>query len=82
MSYITLVFGELVPKRIALKKSEKSSFNPLELFILFLIIAKPFIKILSFSALVVLKLTKNDEEGIEEKVSEEEIRAMLSEGEE
>ncbi|WP_317310842.1 hemolysin family protein [Clostridium thermobutyricum] len=82
LSYITLVFGELVPKRIALKKSEKKALSSARIIYFVSIIAKPFIKILSFSALVVLKLTKNDEEGIEEKVSEEEIRAMLSEGEE
>lgn len=82
LSYITLVFGELVPKRIALKKSEKKALSSARIIYFVSVIAKPFIKILSFSALVVLKLTKNDEEGIEEKVSEEEIRAMLSEGEE
>ena len=82
LSYITLVFGELVPNRIALKKSEKKALSSARIIYFVSIIAKPFIKILSFSALVVLKLTKNDEEGIEEKVSEEEIRAMLSEGEE
>lgn len=82
LSYITLVFGELVPKRIALKKSEKKALSSARIIYFVSVIAKPFIKILSFSALVILKLTKNDEEGIEEKVSEEEIRAMLSEGEE
>ncbi|MGL4850538.1 MAG: hemolysin family protein [Clostridium sp.] len=82
LSYITLVFGELVPKRIALKKSEKTAMATVNVIYFVSIIAKPFIKILSLSTTLVLMITGNNQNGIEEKVSEEEIRAMLSEGEE
>ncbi|WP_297629668.1 hemolysin family protein [uncultured Clostridium sp.] len=82
LSYITLVFGELVPKRIALKKAEKTAMATVRVIYIVSVIAKPFIKILSFSTAFVLKITGNNQTGIEDRVSEEEIRAMLSEGEE
>lgn len=82
LSYITLVFGELVPKRIALKKSEKTAMATVTVIYFVSIIAKPFIKILSVSTALILIITGNNQTGIEDRVSEEEIRAMLSEGEE
>lgn len=78
LSYFTLVFGELVPKRIALKKAEKIALFSVKPIYVISKIAKPFIKFLSLSTSLVLKITKNNDEDIEEKVSEEEIRALIS----
>lgn len=78
LSYFTLVFGELVPKRIALKKAEKIALFSVKPIYVVSKIAKPFIKFLSISTSFVLKITKNNDEDIEEKVSEEEIRALIS----
>lgn len=78
LSYFTLVFGELVPKRIALKKAEKIALFSVKPIYVVSKIAKPFIKFLSLSTSFVLKITKNNDEDIEEKVSEEEIRALIS----
>ncbi|MBC5995235.1 HlyC/CorC family transporter [Romboutsia ilealis] len=78
LSYFTLVFGELVPKRIALKKAEKIALSSVKIIYYISILAKPFIKILSFSTSLILKITKNDSEDIEEKVSEEEIRTLIA----
>lgn len=78
LSYFTLVFGELVPKRIALKKAEKIALFSVKPIYVVSKIAKPFIKFLSVSTSFVLKITKNNDEDIEEKVSEEEIRALIS----
>lgn len=77
LSYITLVFGELVPKRIALKKAESIALSSVKFIYFISIIAKPFIKVLTISTGIVLKLTGNNTLDIEEKVSEEEIRYMV-----
>lgn len=77
LSYFTLVFGELVPKRIALKKSESIALHSVKPIYFISIIAKPFIKILSLSTGLVLKLTGNNDPDIEDTVSEEEIKALI-----
>ncbi|MEG1704100.1 MAG: hemolysin family protein [Niameybacter sp.] len=81
LSYFTLVFGELVPKRIALKKSEGIALFSVKIIYFVATIAKPFIKVLSLSTSIVLKLTGNSQENIEEKISEEEIRALICQSE-
>ena len=81
LSYFTLVFGELVPKRMALQKKEKTALSSVKVIYFTSIIAKPFIKILSVSTALSLKLIGVNESGIEEKVSKEEIQALISEGE-
>ncbi|WP_195947317.1 hemolysin family protein [Paraclostridium bifermentans] len=82
LSYFTLVFGELVPKRIALKKAEKISLFSVKSIYIISKIAKPFIKLLSFSTSLVLKITRNNDMYIEERVSEEEIRTLISQSQE
>ncbi|MGL4572388.1 MAG: hemolysin family protein [Clostridium sp.] len=81
LSYFTLVFGELVPKRIALQRKEKTALGTAKVIYLTSIIAKPFIKILSLSTTLILKIVGFNGEGIEEKVSKEEIQALILEGE-
>ena len=76
LSYFTLVFGELVPKRIALQKAEKIALFSIKPVYIISILTKPFIKLLSFSTFVVLKLTGNNED-VEEKVTEEEIMSLI-----
>ena len=82
LSYFTLVFGELVPKRIALKKAEKIALFSVKPVYVISNITKPFIKLLSFSTFVVLKITGNSDDDIEEKVSEEEVRSLISQSQE
>ncbi|OXX83954.1 hemolysin [Paraclostridium benzoelyticum] len=82
LSYFTLVFGELVPKRIALKKAEKISLFSVKPIYIISKIAKPFIKLLSFSTSLVLKIIRNNDMDIEERVSEEEIRTLISQSQE
>lgn len=82
LSYFTLVFGELVPKRIALKKAESIALFSVKPVYLISIIAKPFIKILSMSTSLVLKLTKNNDVDIEEKISEEELKSLIIQSQE
>lgn len=78
ISYISLVFGELVPKRIALQNAEGVSFK-LSGFISFIsVLLGPFAAFLSFSTKIVLKLMGKYSENIEEQISEEELKSYIS----
>ena len=77
LSYITLVFGELVPKRIALGNSEKVALSSAKLISYASKIFNPFVKLLSLSTVGVLKLTGNYSEEVEEKISEEELKSYI-----
>lgn len=81
LSYFTLVFGELVPKRIAMKYSEKLAFMSVGIIRAISIITLPFVKFLTFSTNVVSKIFGVTGEE-EENVSEEEIKMMVDVGEE
>ncbi len=77
LSYITLVFGELVPKRLALTNKEKLALavaRPIEMISA---LAKPFVRLLSVSTSLVLKLLGSKEEADEERISREEILRLL-----
>lgn len=82
LSYFTLVFGELVPKRVALQKSEGISLAIVKPVHVFSKIASPFVKFLSISTSIVLKLLGMHNEDLEERVSEEEIRSLIETGQE
>lgn len=82
LSYITLVFGELVPKRIALENAEKIALSSVKPIYFVSVITRPFIKILSLSTSIILKLLGYKDENTEEEVSEEEIRSLISQSEE
>ena len=82
LSYFTLVFGELVPKRIALKKSEKIAMISLRPVMIISKITAPFIKILSLSTSFLLKLLGLDSEELDERVTKEEIKSFIEAGEE
>lgn len=81
LSYFTLVLGELVPKRIAMKYYEKIAFGTVRVIRTIAIVASPFVKFLTFSTNVVSKLFGVSEIE-EETVTEEEIRMMVDVGEE
>ena len=81
LSYFTLVFGELVPKRIAMKYYEKISFASIGVIKAISLITVPFVKFLTFSTNMVSKLFGVTGEE-EENITEEEIRMMIDVGEE
>ncbi len=81
LSYFTLIFGELVPKRLAMKHYEKISFATIGIIRGISIVTAPFVKFLTASTNIVSKLfgVSGDEE---ETVTEEQIRMMIDVGEE
>ena len=81
LSYFTLIFGELVPKRIAMKYCEKVAFASIGVISAISILTSPFVKFLTFSTNIVSKIFGvSDAE--EETVTEEEIRMMVDVGKE
>lgn len=82
LSYFTLVLGELVPKRIAMKRSESIARTVSGLMIGMTTVLRPVIWLLTVSTNGVLRLCGIDPEDNAEEVSEEEIIMMLDEGEE
>lgn len=81
LSFFTLIFGELVPKRIAMKFSEKVAFFGVDIIRFIAIITSPLVKFLTWSTNIVSKLFGIGENE-EEIITEEEIRMMVDEGEE
>lgn len=81
LSFFTLVFGELVPKRIALQKAETIGLFSVRTVYIISKIVLPFIKLLSFSTNFVLKIIGMDLKNMEERVSEEEIKSLIEIGE-
>ena len=82
LSYFTLVFGELVPKRIALQKSEQIAMLSVRPIVFVFKFAKPFVKLLSLSTNVLLRVIGMSDTDLEEKVSREEIKSLVDAGEE
>lgn len=82
ISYLTLVLGELVPKRIALQSSEKVAMFSIKPIIFISKVTKPFVLFLSFSTNSIIKLLGFKTEGIEDQISREEIRSLIEIGEE
>ena len=81
LSFFTLIFGELVPKRIAMKYCEKIAFSSIGIIRIIYIITQPFVKLLTVVTNKISKLfgiNQNEEET----VTEEEIKMMVDQGEE
>ena len=81
LSYFTLIFGELVPKRIAMENAEKFSKFSISIISVLAKVMSPFVKFLTWSTDVVSKLFGVKKES-EETVTEEEIRMMVDVGQE
>ena len=80
LSYLTLIFGELVPKQIAMRKSEQMALalsSPL--YIISRLFA-PIVSLLTVSTNGVLRLIGIDPNAEQEEVSEEDIRDMVDSG--
>ena len=81
LSFFTLVFGELVPKRLAMKYYEKISYATIGVIKSISVVTAPFVKLLTWSTNLISKLFGVGEQE-EEIVTEEEIKMMVDQGEE
>ena len=82
LSYFTLVLGELVPKRIAMKNPEKAAMHLCSLVGFFAVVFRPAVWLLSVSSNRVLKMLRIDPKHEDEEVTKEEIRMMVESSEE
>jgi len=81
LSFFTLIFGELVPKRLAMKNYEKIAFGTIGIIRWISIVTSPFVRLLTVTTNAISKLFGVDESD-EEVVTEEEIKMMIDQGEE
>ena len=82
LAYFNLVFGELVPKRIAMKRAESMALGMSKTLYGVSVVFKPIVFILTVSTNLVLRIFGIDPNENDEKVTEEEIRMLLSQGRE
>lgn len=80
LSYFTLVLGELVPKRIAMRYTEKIALGISGLVYVISKIFAPVVSFLTLSTNGVLRLLGIDPTAADEQITEEEIRMMVDEG--
>lgn len=79
LSYFTLVFGELVPKRLAMRYPEKIAYFMVGMISIIMKVTYPFVWVLTKSTNFISKLLgiKGEKEN---QITEEEIRLMIAEG--
>lgn len=82
ISYITLIFGELLPKRIALAKSEYIALKSARIISLVAVAFSPFVKILTVSTNFFASFLGMENDNFARRISEEEIIETLKIGEE
>lgn len=80
LSYFTLVFGELVPKRLAMKNTEKLALGMAGMLTFISRVFAPLVWVLSLSTNGILRLLRVDPEAEGDAVTEEEIRMMIDAG--
>lgn len=80
LSYLTLIFGELVPKRFAMKKTEQIALGLSGLIYVISKLFAPIVWFLTISTNLVLRICRIDPNENEEEVSEEEIRMLVDVG--
>lgn len=82
LSFFTLVLGELFPKRIALQKSEAIAMFVIRPIVFIAKIMSPFVKLLSGSTNVLVRLSGFSTDNLEEQFSKEELRSLIEVGQE
>ena len=80
LSYFTLIFGELVPKRVAMRKSEQLALGISRAVTVISTLFAPIVWLLTKSTNLVLRLIGIDPNASENDVSEEDIRVMVDSG--
>lgn len=82
LSYFTLVFGELVPKRVAMRKAESLALGMASMITFISKAFAPLVFLLTASTNLVLRLMRIDPDAADDDVSEEDIRMMVDAGSE
>lgn len=77
LTYVSIVFGELYPKRVALNKSEEIALATSGLVKAIGVVMKPFVWLLSASTSLLAKITPMKFDDVDEKMTRDEMRYML-----
>lgn len=80
LSYITLILGELVPKRIGMQNSYKISLKVAGIITFISIIFTPIISILTISTNIVVYILGQKKSKSQDDISKEEILAVINAG--
>jgi putative hemolysin len=78
ISYFSLVFGELAPKRIALQRAERVALVLAPLLDRLAMLSRPVIWLLSRSTDVVVRLAGGDPDARREQITQEELREIVA----
>ncbi len=78
LSYLTLVFGELYPKQVALQVAEPIALNTAGIILFVKKISKPFVWILTFSTGLLKRITPIEFSRVEEKLTRSEMKSLLA----
>ena len=81
ITFLMLLFGELVPKRIAMKNPNAFVFAVVTPIYYLAKVATPIVHMLSFSTNIALRMIGIDPHSFDDEVTEEEIRLMVDAGE-
>jgi len=82
LSYFSLVFGELYPKRMALQHALKISLATVKIVLFLSKVMAPFVFLLSWSVTVLLKITRQKTTTTEDEFSEDDVMSMVEVGQE
>lgn len=82
LSYFSLVFGELYPKRMALQHALKISLSTVKIVLFLSKVMAPFVILLSWSVTLLLKLTRQKTTASEDEFSEDDVMSMVEVGQE
>ena len=82
LSYFSLVFGELYPKRMALQHALKISLATVKIVLFLSKVMAPFVILLSWSVTVLLKITRQKTTATEDEFSEDDVMSMVEVGQE
>ena len=78
LSYLTLVFGELYPKQVALQVAEPIALHTAGIILFVKKISKPFVWILTFSTGLLKRITPIEFTQVEEKLTRSEMKSLLA----
>lgn len=82
LSYFSLVFGELYPKRMALQHALKISLATVRIVLFLSKVMAPFVILLSWSVTALLKITRQKTTTSEDEFSEDDVMSMVEVGQE
>lgn len=78
VTYITLIFGEVLPRKLGVMYPKKVAYITVDLFIILRDLLSPFILLVKISTNLIYKIFKMDEK-VSESITEEEIKLLITE---